>query len=154
MTSAQEKFYHSGVVKKSIIVDTQVMNAWNKISDITRLSWVLDVKKTVFLTKKKLGVGATRKITFEDGNDVEEVIVGWKNGEYLSYIATSGLPLRAYHATISIRPLGQKSVKVTWQSFLNSEKMTKKEFDEFLTFMNSFYKDSLINLKSSIEKVN
>jgi len=154
MTSAQEKFHYSGTVKKSIIINTQVKNAWNKISDITRLSWVLDVKKTVFLTKKKLGVGATRKITFEDGNDVEEVIVGWKNGEYISYIATSGLPLRAYHATISIHPLSQKSVKVTWQSFFNSEKMTKKEFDDFVTFMNSFYKDSLINLKSSIEKVN
>jgi len=154
MASAQEKFHHSGIVKKSITIDTQVKNVWNKISNITRLSWVVDVKKTVFLTKKKLGIGAKRKITFDDGNDIEEVIVGWKNGEYLSYIATSGLPLRAYHATISIQPMSKKSVKVTWQSFLNSEKMTRKEFDEFLTFMNSFYKDSLINLKSSIEKVN
>jgi len=154
MASTQEKFHHSGIVKKSITIDTQVKNVWNKISNITRLSWVLDVKKTVFLTKKKWGIGAARKITFDDGNDIEEVIVGWKNGEYLSYIATSGLPLRAYHATISIQPLSKKSVKVTWQSFLNSEKMTRKKFDEFLTFMNSFYKDSLINLKSSIEKVN
>jgi len=48
MTSAQEKFHHSGVVKKSITIDTQVKNAWNKISDITRLSWVLDVKKNCF----------------------------------------------------------------------------------------------------------
>jgi len=154
MASAQEKLHHSGIVKKSIIIDTQVKDVWNKISNITKLSWVLDVKKTVFLTKKKWGIGATRKITFDDGSDIEEVIVGWKNGEYLSYIATSGLPLRAYHATISIQPLSKNSVKITWQSFLNSEKMTKKEFDEFLTFMNSFYKDSLINLKSLIEKVN
>ena len=83
MASAQEKFHHSGIVKKSISIDTQVKNVWNKISNITRLSWVLDVKKTVFLTKKKWGIGATRKITFDDGNDIEEVIVGWKNGEYL-----------------------------------------------------------------------
>lgn len=152
--ASQEKLHYSGIVKKSVIIDTQVKNVWNKISNITRLSWVLNVKKTVFLTKEKWGIGSTRKITFDDGNDIEEVIVGWKNGEYISYIATNGLPLRAYHATISIQPLNKKSVKVTWQSFLNSEKMTKKEFDEFLTFMNSFYKDSLINLKSSIEKVN
>lgn len=152
--ASQEKLHHSGIVKKSVIIDTQVKNVWNKISNITGLSWVLNVKKTVFLTKEKWGIGSTRKITFDDGNDIEEVIVGWKNGEYISYIATNGLPLRAYHATISIQPLNKKSVKVTWQSFLNSEKMTKKEFDEFLTFMKSFYKDSLINLKSSIEKVN
>jgi len=152
--ASQEKLHYSGIVKKSVIIDTQVKNVWNKISNISRLSWVLNVKKTVFLTKEKWGIGSTRKITFDDGNDIEELIVGWKNGEYISYIATNGLPLRAYHATISIQPLNKKSVKVTWQSFLNSEKMTKKEFDEFLTFMNSFYKDSLINLKSSIEKVN
>ena len=152
--ASQEKLHHSGIVKKSVIIDTQVKNVWNKISNITGLSWVLNVQKTVFLTKEKWRIGATRKITVDDGNDIEEVIVGWKNGEYISYIATNGLPLRAYHATISIQPLSKKSVKVTWQSFLNSEKMTKKEFDEFLTFMKSFYKDSLINLKSSIEKGN
>ncbi len=151
MSPSEEKQYHSGTVKKSILIHVSNDKAWEKIGNIIGLSWVLDVKKTVFLSKIKLGIGAIRKITFDDGNNVEETIVGWRNGNYLSYIATSGLPLRAYHATISILPLEKKLMKVSWQSFFNSEKMTKKEFSEFLNFMNLFYKDSLSNLKSSLE---
>ena len=109
MTTAHDEFYHSGIVKKSIIIHAQQDMVWKKISDITGLSWLLEVKKTVFLSKKKRGIGATRKITFNDGSDVKEVIVGWKNQKYLSYIAFSGLPLRAYHATISIQSLSKKN---------------------------------------------
>jgi hypothetical protein len=151
MSPSEEKMYRSGTVKKSILIYVSNDKAWEKIGNIVDLSWVLDVKKTVFLSKIKLGIGAIRKITFDDGNNVEETIVGWRNGNYLSYIATSGLPLRAYHATISILPLEKKLMKVSWQSFFNSEKMTKKEFSEFLNFMNLFYKNSLSNLKSSLE---
>ena len=92
-----------------------------------------------------------RKITFEDGNDVEEHVVGWKDGEYFSYIAVSGLPLRAYHATISMKKTG-KSIQITWQSYFNSEKMNKTEFSEFVTFLGSFYYDSLKKLKTVLEK--
>jgi len=151
MSLSEEKQYRFGTVKKSVLIHVANDKAWEKISNIVDLSWVLDVQKTVFLSEIKHGIGAIRKITFDDGNNIEETIVGWNNGNYLSYIATSGLPLRAYHATISISPLGKKLMKVSWQSFFNSEKMTKEEFSEFLNFMNLFYKNSLSNLKSSLE---
>ena len=147
----EPKSFHSGEVKKSVIIKAPRENVWEKISKITELSWLNGVKKTVFKSKTKQGVGAIRKITFDDGNVVEEIIVGWKNEEYFSYIATSGLPLRAYHATISLKPLGKITSQVTWQSFLNSDEMTKTQFLEFYNFMSSFYKDSLGNLKSSLE---
>lgn len=150
--SPEEKGFHSGTVKKSVIINASKDKIWGKISNIVGLAWVLDVKETTFLSKIKRGVGAIRKITFEDGNNVEETIVGWENENYLSYIATSGLPLRAYHATISIEPIEKKVMKVYWQSFFNSEKMTKSEFSEFTNFMNLFYKNSLSNLKSVIER--
>ncbi len=151
MSLSEEKQYRSGTVKKSVLINVANDKAWGKISNIVGLSWVLDVQKTVCLSEIKHGIGAIRKITFDDGNNVEETIIGWNNGNYLSYIATSGLPLRAYHATISIVPLEKKLMKVSWQSFFNSEKMTKEEFLEFLNFMNLFYKNSLSNLKSSLE---
>ena len=151
MSPTEEKQYHSGTVKKSILIHVSKDIVWEKISNIVDLSWVLDAQKTIFLYEIKRGIGAIRKITFEDGSNVEETIVGWNDGNYLSYIATSGLPLRAYHATISIASLEKKLMKVSWQSFFNSEKMTKKEFSEFLNFMNLFYKNSLSNLKSSLE---
>ena len=150
--SVGKKTHHSGFVKKSITANVTKEKAWQKISNIAGLpEWVMDVKKTVFLSKIKRGVGAIRKITFADGNDVEEHVVGWKNEKYFSYIAVSGLPLRAYHATISLESPDKKSVKITWQSYLNSEKMSKKEFDEFILFMNTFYKNSLKVLKSKLE---
>ena len=106
----------------------------------------------MYLSKVKRGVGAIRNITFDDGNQIEEHIVAWDNKKSFSYLAVTGLPLRIYHATISIQPQTAKSTGVTWQSYFNSKKMTKKEFNEFVSFMGSFYQASLRNLKSKLEK--
>ena len=145
------KKFHSGLVKKSVIINAESGRVWNKISDIIGLgNWVLDIKKTVQLSKTK-GIGTIRKIIFNDGNVVEEHVVTWKNNDQFSYIAISGLPLRAYYATISMIQLKKKSVKVTWQSYFNSKKMTKKEFSDFVIFLEKFYQDSLKNLKSKLE---
>ena len=152
MVKKTSKSYHSGTVKKSITVKASKQKVWRKISNIIALpEWLIDVKKTVFLSKLKRGVGAVRKITFRDGNEIEEHVISWKNGESFTYIATSGLPLRAYVANISIKPKGSKSTQITWESYLNSEKMSKKEFNEFLAFMGSFYEGSLENLKKILE---
>lgn len=152
MSLSVEKLYHSGVAKKSILIHASNETSWDKISNIIGLSWVLDVSKAIFLSKTKRGIGAMRRISFNNGNNVEEIIVGWKENCYLSYIAIRGLPLRAYHATISIKPIEKNLIKITWQSFFNSEKMSKKEFVEFQNFMNLFYKNSLANLKVELEK--
>ncbi len=147
------KSFHTGTVKKSIIIKASKQKVWRKVSNIVGLpSWLIDVKKTVYLSRKKRGVGAIREITFNDGNTIEEHVVAWQNGEYFTYVATDGLPLRAYVATISIKPKSRNSVQLTWQSYLNSKKMTEKEFLEFLVFMGAFYEVSLANLKNSLEK--
>jgi hypothetical protein len=140
-------------VKKSIFIKVSKQKVWRKISNIVGLpSWLIDVKETVYLSKKKSGVGAIRKITFDDGNTIEEHVVAWKDGEYFTYVATEGLPLRVYVATISIKPKSKNSIQLTWQSYLNSKKMTENEFLEFLVFMGAFYEASLENLKKSLEK--
>ena len=137
---------NSNSVKKSIIIDTDLDKAWSKISKIANLNWLDGQISTKFLSEKKTGVGAKRIISFEDGSKVEEHVVGWKPKEYFSYIAVSGLPLEAYHATISIEKDSNKSVKVTWESYFAS-KSTKNEFDEFRKFLSNFYSKSLKNLK-------
>ena len=135
------------------MIKTSKGKVWRKVSNIVGLpTWLIDVKKTVYLSKKKRGVGAVRLITFADGNKIEEHIVAWKDQEYFTYIATEGLPLRAYVATISIKAKSKKSVQVTWQSYLNSKRMSEKQFLEFLAFMGSFYEASLENLKALLEK--
>ena len=147
------KSFHTGTVKKSIIIKASKQKVWRKISNIVGLpSWLIDVKKTIYLSKKKRGVGAIREITFNDGNTIEEHVVAWQNEEYFTYVATEGLPLRAYVATISIKPKSKNSIQLTWQSYLNSKKMTENEFLEFLVFMGTFYEASLENLKESLEK--
>ena len=143
---------YSGTVSQSITVDASSSTIWKAIGNFVGLTdWVIDVKKTEFLSKIKQGLGAARKITFADGSQVIEYAVGWKEKEYLSYVATSGLPLNGYHATIAITPKG-KSSQVTWSSFLVSNSSDKKQFEEFLIFMESFYGKSLKNLKVMLEK--
>ena len=137
---------NSGSVKKSTILNADLERVWSKISKITKLDWVQGQKSTKFLGEKKSGIGAKRLISFEDGTDVEEHIVGWKPKEYFSYIAVSGLPLDGYHATISIEKNKLKSVKITWESYFAS-KSNKNEFEEFIVFLSNFYTQSLKNLK-------
>ena len=137
---------NSGSVKKSVIIETDLEKAWIKISKIAKLDWLEGQKSTKFLGEKKTGVGAKRLISFEDGSKVEEHVVGWKPKEYFSYIAVSGLPLEAYHATISLEKKGSKSVKITWESYF-AAKSAKGEFDQFVIFLSNFYAQSLKNLK-------
>jgi len=153
MAKTAKKSFHTGSVKKTIMIKASKDKVWRKVSNIVGLpTWLIDVKKTVYLSKKKRDVGAIRLITFTDGNKIEEHVVAWKNKEYFTYIATEGLPLRAYVATISIKTKSKKIVELTWQSYLNSKKMSEKQFLEFLAFMGSFYEASLENLKILLEK--
>ena len=137
-------------VKKSIKIKSDVVTAWNYLSKITTLDWIEGEKSTKFLTNKKRGIGAVRVISFQDGSDVEEHIVGWSPKKYFSYIAISGLPVNAYHATISITKIND-NVKITWESYFSS-KSTKSEFNEFTKFLSQFYVTSLQNLKNLLEK--
>ena len=153
MVKTAKKSFHTGSVKKTITIKATKDKVWRKISNIVGLpTWVVDVKKTINVSKKKKDIGAIRLITFADGSKIEEHIVAWKKGEYFTYVATEGLPLRAYVATISIKAKSKKSVELTWQSYINSKKMSEKQFLEFLVFMGSFYEASLENLKTILEK--
>ena len=68
MTKNSKKSFHTGTVKKSVIINAPKQKVWAKISNIVGLpTWLVDVKKTVYLSKKKRGVGGIRKITFNDG---------------------------------------------------------------------------------------
>ncbi|KAF6242866.1 SRPBCC family protein [Nitrosopumilus sp. b1] len=145
------KEYYTGTVKKTVTIKVSKHKVWKKISNIVGLDWLEGQKRTIYLSTKKRDVGSIRKIFFDNGDIVEEHIVGWKSNEYFSYIAVSGLPLRAYHATISMEQSGKNSQKITWQSYFNSEKMTRKEFSDFIKFLSGFYQNSLKNLKSSLE---
>ena len=153
MAKITKKSFHTGSVKKSITIKASKDKVWKKISNIAGLpEWVVGVKKTAYLSKKKKDVGAIRLITFDNGDKIEEHVVAWKTGEYFTYIATEGLPLRAYVATISIKRKSSNSTQMTWQSYLNSKKISEKQFIDFLAFMGSFYEASLENLKSLLEK--
>jgi tRNA/tmRNA/rRNA uracil-C5-methylase (TrmA/RlmC/RlmD family) len=153
MVKTVKKSFHTGTIKKTIKINASKEKVWRKISNIVGLpTWVVDVKETVYLSKKKKDVGAIRLITFADGTKIEEHVVAWKKGEYFTYVATEGLPLRAYVATISIKNKTKNITELTWQSYLNSKKMSEKQFLEFLVFIGSFYETSLENLKTLLEK--
>ena len=78
--------------------------------------WLIDVKKTTYLSTKKKGVGAIRKIVFADGNVIEEHVIAWNDKESFTYIATEGLPLRVYSNT-KAGSLSTKKFKTTCFAF-------------------------------------
>jgi hypothetical protein len=144
--------HHIAKVTQSITIDVASDRVWAKISNIAGLAeWVEGVKKTTYTSKKRRGLGASRKIFFDNGEQVTEYVVGWSDGKYLSYIATEGLPLDGYHATLSILQSG-KSTRLTWESVLVSEGSNETKFSEFLASIDSFYKNSLVSLKCKLEK--
>ena len=147
-----EKVYHSDTIKKSLRIKVRSEKAWDFISKITELDWLDGIKTCKHSSTKNRGAGASRNISFVDGTNVEEIIVGWKPKKYFSYIAVSGLPLRGYHATISIIERKNNSIDLEWESFFSSELMTKKEFTDFVEVLSNFYTISLRNLKISMEK--
>ena len=142
---------YTGSAKKNVVIKAGVETVWRKLSKITKLDWLEEQKSSKFLSQKKYGVGAIRLISFEDGSDVEEHVVEWSTKKGFSYIAITGLPLLAYLATISMKKVSSGRVKVTWQSYFVSDKK-KKEFLEFSKFLNMFYRKSLQNLKSDIQR--
>lgn len=137
-------------IKKSVVVRTDIDNTWNCLSKISSLNWLENHKSTKFLSQKKRGVGAIRLISFEDGSNVEERIVGWHPKKHFSYIATSGLPLDSYHATISMNKI-ESGVKIVWESYFSSNE-EKSDFNTFTKFLSQFYVSSLRNLKVELEK--
>ena len=147
-----EKSYHADTLKKSVTIAASLQKTWNVVSKIVDLKWLDNIKTARFLSAKTRGIGATRHISFMDGTNVEEIIVGWKPKKYFSYIAISGLPLRGYHATISIDAKSMNSVIVKWESFFSSQLMEEKEFKEFYKLLSDFYANSLKNLRVSLEK--
>lgn len=146
-----EKSYHASTLKKLVTINTSLEKTWNAISKITDLNWLENINTAKFISSKKRGVGATRSISFIDGTIVDEIIVGWKPKKYFSYIAISGLPLRGYHATISINVKDKNSVTVKWESFFSSQLMTESEFKEFYKLLSDFYANSLKNLREKLE---
>jgi len=146
------KKFHSGAVKKQILINATHDKVWKKISNIVGLPiWIDEIKKATYLSKIRHGVGAIRKLTFDDGNVIEEHVVMWSPKHFFSYIATTGLPLRVYHATLSIQSKNKKSVYLIWSAYLNSKKMTAMEFKDFVLYLEAFYEKSLRNLKFQLE---
>ena len=141
---------HTGRVKKSVLINTNIDSVWNKLKKITKLDWLEGQKSSKFLSKRKSGIGSIRLICFEDGSNVEEHVVNWSPKKSFSYIAISGLPLKSYLATISIKKITSNKVRITWESYFVSE-IKKKEFSEFYNLLSQFYANSLQNLKLDLE---
>ena len=58
--------------------------------------------------------------------------------------------VKALKKRFEIYKKAKSETELTWQSYLNSQKMSEKQFLEFLVFMGSFYEASLENLKKFI----
>lgn len=141
--------HHSATLKKrSPKIRATRQKAWRILGDIASMPrWAPGVRSVTVTSGSKRGVGAVRNVAFEDGRAIEEHMVSWSAGSSFTYVATDGLPLRAYVATITIDSNDRDgSITITWQSYMNSVRMREGEFAQLLDDMGEFYEGSLANL--------
>ena len=68
--------YHNGTANTSTTINVSKEIAWKKISNIINLDWLKEIKKSAYITEKRVGVGAGRKLEFQDDSVIDEYIVG------------------------------------------------------------------------------
>lgn len=137
------------MVSKSVQINATKDRVWSKIRDFAGVdAWLAGATKVELTSSQRFGVGASRKIFFDDGSVVIEYAVGWQPRKSVSYVATSGLPFEAYHATLSI----SKECLIQWTSFIISKNSNKSQFEASLADLAAFYVASLGRLKNIIQK--
>lgn len=152
MRRGADASYRSGTVSRSVFIRADAAAIWDRISRIADLeSWVSGVRQTRSVSGTKRGVGASRSILFETGETVRERIVGWRQGVYFSYVMIDGLPLRSYHATISIGERSRKGARVTWKSYFGGKKSTRSDFGKAANSISTLYVSSLDRLRRLVE---
>lgn len=143
--------FHTGIVTRSVVVHASSQRVWKTLSDISNLpKWIVGIKKCVIISKKKRGVGAIRLITFQDGSLLEEQIVTWNPNQSFSYMATGKTHIRAYFATLSVKPLGKSLSRIIWSGYVGTDKVTNHSFQKTLSEYDTLYKNSISRLKSMI----
>ena len=144
--------YRSGTVERNVVIGACTRDVWERISRVMDLEpWVSGVVRTRALGRLTRGIGASRIIKFENGDLVRERIVGWRTRSYFSYIMVDGLPLRSYHATISVRNKGCEASYVSWRSYFGGKRSTRAEFGRVASAIGTLYTTSLEGLKRLIE---
>ncbi len=153
-TTAGSRAHHSATLKRrSPRIRATRQKAWKILGDIASMPrWAPGVSRVDITSDSRRGVGAVRNVAFEDGKTIEEHIVSWSAGRSFTYVATDGLPLRAYVATITINSNEKDgTITITWQSYMNSIRMPRGEFARLLDDMGRFYDDSLANLAGMLQ---
>ena len=136
---AVKKFY-SGTIRKQVLISASPDKVWRTVTNVGKVAGQLDeIRRVSIVSKTKRGLGTIRELVFADGSIVEEHTVLWNPKHSFSYVAITGLPMRVYHATFSIRPKSKRSAYLVLSTYLSSEKMTERQFEEFVLDLDRFY---------------
>ena len=144
------------MIRRTVRVRAPRHVVWGRAGDLAGLpAWADSVRDVAYIPGYKgtlrEGVGAARLITFADGSRVEEHVLAWTDGEAFTYVATSGLPVDPYVATISLERVSDDLTEVAWQSYLGPGRLSEGEFADSVRGMERFYERSLANLRDLVE---
>lgn len=117
---------------------------WRAIRDFGGLDKFLH--DVVNVTVEGQGVGAVRKLTFEDGMHIEERLESLdEKNRSLSYsIVSSPLPIDNYLSTMTVREVGSHEAEVQWSSTFNATGTTE---DEAEAMVEGVYRSGFEGLK-------
>lgn len=146
-------------VTETIEIDAPAEKVWEVVGNFQDMSWHPAVAKTEGTGGNEVKV-ATRSLTLQDGNVIEEVLEKYDDTK-MSYFyritndVVAFLPVNNYSSTITVKPNGDKST-VEWRGafyrgYMNNDPPEELNDEAAKAAVTGIYKAGLENLKAKVE---
>lgn len=100
-------------LSEQIRIDASPERVWGALSDITTMrSYMPGISEVQLRSESSSGVGAIRHCVFEDGVELTERVLEWREGEgyTLEIVESKGVPMKSNVVTFQVAASGASSV--------------------------------------------
>lgn len=99
------------IITKEISIDATPERVWDVLSDYNGISdWSPSVQSAEGTSDNEQGLGAVRACAVSGLGDIEETVIDWKDGDYLTVELTPFGPMKKSISTWSIRESGDETI--------------------------------------------
>jgi len=103
------------IVQETRVVNGSIEKAWAAISKMGAVEeWHPNVAKVEVLTEHDSGIGASRRVTFHDGNGSVETVVKESEQKFSTVEMTEMQMMKNAFITISIKEISDEKTEVTF----------------------------------------
>ncbi len=97
------------------VIHAALAPTWTAVSEMKAVQdWHPNVAGVALLSAHNSGVGASRRVTFQDGNTVVETVIEQSEGEFVTMEMSELSPLQSAVVTIRLEERAPKETEVTF----------------------------------------